>query len=59
MNQEVLPFWSFMSGHFGKEEYSQERKFHELLLSELRMVIHRPGELNRLTDELLCEAVTL
>ena len=34
-------------------------RFHELLLSELRMVIYRPGEPDRLTDELLCEAVTL
>lgn len=34
-------------------------KFHELLLSELRMAVYRPGNPERLTDELLCKAVTL
>ena len=34
-------------------------KFHELLLSELHMVAYHPGNRERLTDELLCEAVTL
>ena len=34
-------------------------KFHELLLSELHMVVYQPGNPERLTDELLCKAVTL
>ena len=34
-------------------------KFHELLLSELRMAVYQPGNPERLTDELLCKAVTL
>lgn len=33
--------------------------FHELLLSELRMVVFQPGDPELLTDRLLCEAVTL
>ena len=33
--------------------------FHELLLSELRMAVYQPGNPERLTDELLCKAVTL
>lgn len=33
--------------------------FHELLLSELRMVVYQPGDPSRLNDRLLCEAVTL
>ena len=32
--------------------------FHELLLSELRMVVYRPGDPAGLTDGLLCAAVT-
>ena len=34
-------------------------KFHELLLSELHMVVYQPGNPEWLTDELLCKAVTL
>jgi len=34
-------------------------QFHKLLLSELHMVVYQPGDLSRLTDRLLCEAVTL
>ena len=34
-------------------------QFHELLLSELRMVSYRPGDPADLTDDRLCEAVTL
>ena len=33
--------------------------FHELLLSELRMVVYQPGDPADATDEKLCEAVTL
>ena len=33
-------------------------EFHELLLSELRMVVYRPGDPAGLTDGLLCAAVT-
>lgn len=33
--------------------------FHELLLSELRMVVYQPGDPSQLNDRLLCEAVTL
>ena len=33
--------------------------FHELLLSELRMVTYCPGEPDGITDELLCKVVTL
>jgi len=34
-------------------------QFHELLLSELRMVTYQPGNLAAVTDEMLCQAVTL
>ena len=35
------------------------RKFHELLLSELRMAVYQPGNPADLTDDMLCEAVTV
>lgn len=35
-----------------------KQKFHELLLSELHMVVYQPGSVE-LTDRMLCEAVTL
>lgn len=35
------------------------QKVHELLLSELRMVVYQPGNLADMTDEMLCEAVTV
>jgi hypothetical protein len=34
-------------------------KFHALLLSELRMVSYQPGNLAEMTDDMLCEAVTV
>lgn len=34
-------------------------QFHELLLSELRMVTYQPGNPSDMTDEMLCRAVTL
>lgn len=34
-------------------------QFHELLLSELRMVTYQPGNPAQVTDEMLCQAVTL
>ncbi len=34
-------------------------QFHKLLLSELHMAVYQPGDLSRLNDLLLCEAVTL
>ena len=35
------------------------QRFHELLLSELRMAVYRPGNPDRITDQRLCESVTL
>ena len=34
-------------------------QFHELLLSELRMVVYQPGNPAEVTDRMVCEAVTL
>ena len=35
------------------------KSFRKYLLSELRMAVYQPGDPAELTDELLCEAVTL
>ncbi len=35
------------------------QKFHELLLSELRMAVYEPGNSAEGTDDLICEAITL
>ena len=35
------------------------KQFHELLLSELRMASYQPGHPEDMTDQLLCQAVTL
>lgn len=41
-----------------EQEEFMNQSFHELLLSELRMVVYKPGNAE-LTDRMLCEAVTL